>query len=299
MINRDHQHDETLVCFDGFNTPDGATGSIEKRLPIEKQPIGGKPKTRITQHLAIIHRAYSHFHYFNRELFDLLFKIMALYHRSFKPPEVVMIAHSMGISKLHNADVVSKFTQQLLKRPNLYTVDMAVVFLNGICRNKHNDNESMRIILGNILSHKYCGTLSSKHSLTALKVMSKTKIEDKELQNSFIIHIMNNLQLLDGLELANSVLYAAKLQVECMDYDKVVNYYLSTYSPDDHIKNAQHVAIMYYGLSLTSNNLFDKYKSSIIDLIDSIPINLFEPVNIANILKVMATKNEKAASMYL
>ncbi|GFE54168.1 phosphate transport regulator, putative [Babesia ovis] len=291
LSGEEHQLNRTI-----FVGPDGGHKSTLK--DIQDKHVDD---TKITQHLAVIHRAYSYFGHYDKPLFDLLFKLMASQHQRFKPIEVVMVANSMAKSKLHDEQVIRLFGEIIIKRRKQFTMEMVAIFLNGICMPSGNDQAMFAKILSNMMQRKYQGVITGKNCLTALQVLSKVKLKDDTLTQYFIHSLLEFINDLNSLvrsellqsnhiqDLANAVSYITKLCPQCEQVEHLVKRYMEIYDKNDIIKNAQHVSILFYALSRTSQGFFEKYCRQLIVLLENIPSELYEPIHVTNILKAMTT----------
>ncbi|GIX62847.1 phytanoyl-CoA dioxygenase [Babesia caballi] len=252
-----------------------------------------------TQHLALIHRAYSYFGFYDRQLFDMLFRRMEVLYQQCKPLEIVMIANSMAKSKIHDGRLIELFSEKVYRGRRSYSVDMVTVFLHGICQPDNNNPALFDQMLSAIMRRRFAGEITAKNCLTLLQIIAKVKLTESSCTDFFVERIVQFHNELANLDLANAVAYITKIRPQSTELHKLVDSYFSLYNEKDAIRNAQHLAILFYALSRTDNGTFEKYGGDILDKLQLVPGDCFEPIHVANVLRVMATRelrNERMIS---
>ncbi|CDR94448.1 hypothetical protein, conserved [Babesia bigemina] len=252
--------------------------------------VNSNPVT--TQQLVLIHRAYSQFAFYDKRLFDLFFRQMVLLGNKLKPLEIVIIANSMGKSKLHNQAVVDLLCKRVIAQKSGFTMDMIAVFLHGICvpRDNNNNREFFTKIFEAIIENTFEGEINAKHCLTMLQIMTKVKPAQDTCVTFFVNRLLDLRDELSGLETANAVAYITKLDANYAHLSAFVERYIDRYDKDDAIRNAQHLVILFYALSRAEGDTFDKYRNTLLELLHEIPTKYYDPMQVANILRVMATR---------
>ncbi|GBE60375.1 glycosyl hydrolases family 35 domain-containing protein, putative [Babesia ovata] len=169
-----------------FEQDTDTTASHVSQNKATQEDDGSVTSTRIsTQQLVLIHRAYSQFAFYDKKLFDLLFRQMEILRNKLKPLEIVMIANSMGKSKLHNKSIIELLCKKVIANKSGYTMDMITVFLHGICLPRDN-NRGMRLqwkiwkhaefftqMFEAVIQNAFDGDINAKHCLTMLQIMTK------------------------------------------------------------------------------------------------------------------------------